>query len=538
MTPVARIYLLVALLLTPLSLVWLILGMDGISPAALGSAPWRLTLFLLLAAWTTAGAWDFFFSPSNLRRNYPVLANIRYLLESFRPEIQQYFISNNQEERPFSRERRNIVYARAKGETDTIPFGTERNLREEGYRSLRHSLSPTHLDASHGRLLIGGEACKQRYEASRLNISAMSFGALSDRAVQALNLGAELGGFAHNTGEGGVSPHHTKHSGDLIWQIGTGYFGCRQANGRFDPGAYAKRACLEQVKMVELKLSQGAKPSHGGVLPGAKVSGEIAKIRLVEAGKTVFSPARHPEFDGPVGLLEFLQTLRELSGGKPVGFKLAIGRPGEFCAIVKAMLATGIVPDFITVDGAEGGTGAAPVEFTNRLGLPCLDATYLVGQILLGADLRQQVRVISSGITATGFDMLEKIALGADAVNAARSMMLALGCIQARACNTNRCPTGITTQDPALARAIRVAEKAQRVRRYHAATVRAFLELCGAMGLAGPDELGPEHLFIRRDDGGRTYADANCSLRPGQLLAGDAPERFQGDWERASPERF
>ncbi len=537
MTPVARIYLLVALL-TPMSLVWLFLGVDEISPAALGSAPWRLALFLLLAAWTTVGAWDFFLSPSNLRRNYPVLANIRYLLESFRPEIQQYFISNNQEERPFSRERRNIVYARAKGETDTIPFGTERNLREEGYRSLRHSLSPTHLDASHGRLLIGGEACKQQYDASRLNVSAMSFGALSGRAVQALNLGAELGGFAHNTGEGGVSPHHTKHSGDLVWQIGTGYFGCRQANGRFDPGAYAERACLEQVKMVELKLSQGAKPSHGGVLPGAKVSEEIAEIRLVEAGKTVFSPARHPEFDGPTGLLEFLQTLRELSGGKPVGFKLAIGKPDEFCAIVKAMLATGILPDFITVDGAEGGTGAAPVEFTNRLGLPCLDATYLVGQVLLGANLKRQVKVISSGITATGFDMLEKIALGADAVNAARSMMLALGCIQARACNTNRCPTGITTQDPALARAIRVAEKARRVRRYHAATVRAFLELCGAMGLASPDELGPEHLFIRRDDGGRTYADASCSLQPGQLLAGDAPERFQDDWERASPERF
>ena len=386
---------------------------------------------------------------------------------------------------------------------------------------------------------IGGPQCKQPYDASRLNISAMSFGALSANAVLALNKGAELGGFAHNTGEGSISPHHTRHDGDLIWQIGTGYFGCRARNGRFDPGAFAERARVDQVKMVELKLSQGAKPSHGGELPGAKVTEEIARIRLVEAGKTVRSPPLHCEFDTPAGLLEFLQRLRELSGGKPAGFKLAIGKPGEFSAIVKAMLMTGIVPDFITVDGAEGGTGAAPVEFTNRLGAPCLDATYHVSQILLGADLHKVIRVISSGITATGFDMLEKIALGADAVNAARSMMLALGCIQARACNTNRCPTGVTTQNKALGRAIKVEEKARRVYRFQRATVEAFLELCGAMGLNSPDDLGPEHLFIRRDDGVHTYADIHCSLHAGQLLAsGEAPQKFRRDWESASPDSF
>ena len=541
MTPVARIYLVITFLLMPLSLVWLLLNIDEItlSGAALGSAPFQLVVFLLLLAWSVAGTCDYFFSVSNLRRNYPVLAHIRYVLEFFRPEIQQYFISNNLEERPFSRERRNIVYSRAKDMTDTIPFGTQRDLLEDGYRTLQHSLLPTHLDKGHGRVQFGGPACKQPYNASRLNISAMSFGALSANAVLALNKGAELGGFAHNTGEGSISPYHTKHNGDLIWQIGTGYFGCRQQNGRFDAGAFAERAKWDQVKMVELKLSQGAKPSHGGVLPGAKVTEEIAKIRLVEAGKTVLSPPGHPEFDSPIGLLEFLQKLRELSGGKPVGFKLAIGKPSDFNAIVKAMLKTGIMPDFITVDGAEGGTGAAPVEFTNRLGVPCLEATNLVSQILIGAGLKKDIRVISSGITATGFDMLEKIALGADTVNAARSMMLALGCIQARACNTNRCPTGGTTQDKALGRAINVEEKAQRVYRFQRATVEAFLELCGAMGLNSPDELSPEHLFIRRDDGVHTYADVNCAILPGQLLVGsDVPQKFWRDWEAASPERF
>ncbi|MDE0510091.1 MAG: FMN-binding glutamate synthase family protein [Gammaproteobacteria bacterium] len=541
MTPVARAYLLIAFLFMPLSLLWLLLSMDEISLtwAAAGSAPLQLVLFLLLLVWTVVGAREYFFSTSNLRRNYPVLANLRYLLESFRPEIRQYFISNDLDERPFSRERRDIVYSRAKDMTDTIPFGTKRNLLEDGYRSLQHSLRPTHLEECDCRVQFGGRQCEQPYNASRLNISAMSFGALSANAVMALNKGAELGGFAHNTGEGSISPHHTKHNGDLIWQIGTGYFGCRQRSGRFDSEAFAERANLDQVKMIELKLSQGAKPSHGGVLPGAKVSEEIAEIRLVEVGRTVLSPPRHPEFDTPAGLLEFVQRLRELSGGKPVGFKLALGKPSEFSAIVKAMLQTGILPDFITVDGAEGGTGAAPVEFTNRLGVPCLEATYFVSQILLGADLKNDVRVISSGITATGFDMLEKIALGADTVNAARSMMLALGCIQARACNTNRCPTGVTTQDKALARAINVEDKAKRVYRFQRATVEAFLKLCGAMGLNSPDELEPEHLFIRRDDGVHTYADVNCSLLPGQLLAdGEGPQRFRREWDSASPDSF
>ncbi|MCG8415701.1 MAG: FMN-binding glutamate synthase family protein, partial [Pseudomonadales bacterium] len=482
--------------------------------------------------------YELVFCVSNLRRNYPVLANIRYVLEFFRPEIQQYFISNNQEERPFSRERRDMIYRRAKGVDDTIPFGTEQDIQAEGYRSLLHSIKATHVDEEHARVSFGGPQCSKPYSASRLNVSAMSFGALSGNAIQALNKGARLGGFAHNTGEGGMSPHHLKHGGDLIWQIGTGYFGCRNKEGRFDDAAFNERAARDVVKMVEIKISQGAKPSHGGVLPGAKVTQEIADIRLVEVGKTVNSPPTHPEFSTPTGLLEFVQRLREGSGGKPVGFKLCIGRKYEFLSIVKAMLDTQILPDFITIDGSEGGTGAAPAEFTNRLGVPCLEATYYVNQVLIGAGLRDRMRLISSGMTATGFDLLEKVAVGADTVNAARSMMLALGCIQARHCNTNHCPTGVATQDPFRARAVDVEEKSVRVKNFHHATVEAFLELCGAMGLEDPDDLTPADLLRRCDEGIKSFPQIYCELSPGQLLGDDIPISYQEDWARASSDSF
>ncbi len=539
MTPVVRLYWSIALIFMPLSLLWLLSSTDGtLAILDLLDSPLQSIVFLILLAWTVIGAYELFFGKSNLRRNYPVLANLRYALEYIRPEIQQYFIANNIEEKPFSRERRNLIYRRAKGANDMLPFGTEQAILEDGYRSLAHSLNATKVAEENVRVLFGGTDCSKPYSASRLNISAMSFGALSATAIAALNKGASLGNFAHNTGEGGLSKHHLENGGDIIWQIGTGYFGCRNPDGSFCDESFAERAKNDVVKMIEIKLSQGAKPSHGGVLPGAKVTKEIADIRLVEVGKTVYSPATHPEFDSPLGLLQFVKRLREGSGGKPVGFKLCIGKKSEFMAIVKAMLESTIMPDFITVDGAEGGTGAAPVEFSNRLGTPCLEATYFVDQILRGAGMRQHIRVISSGYTATGFDMLEKIILGADAVNAARSMMMALGCVQAKACHTNNCPTGIATQNPSRARAIDVKEKAGRVHNFHHATVKACMELCGAMGFDNPEDMSPADLVGRSDGTAKNYAQIYQGLEEGQLLSGNIPENYLRDWELAKPDRF
>lgn len=348
MTPIVRLYWIIALVLMPLSAAWLLMKTGGDpSLSALTSAPIQLTVFLALLAWTIEGAYEIFFCVSNLRRNYPVLANIRYLLEYIRPEIQQYFIANNIEEKPFSRERRNLIYRRSKGANDNLPFGTEQDILAEGYRSLQHSMKPAKVEKESIRVTFGGPDCKQPYSASRLNISAMSFGALSAQAIEALNKGASLGGFAHNTGEGSMSKHHLKHGGDIVWQIGTGYFGCRNPDGSFNDEAFAERANLNNVKMIEIKLSQGAKPSHGGVLPGTKVTQEIADIRLVNVGITVNSPATHPEFNSPKGLLNFVMRLRRLSAGKPVGFKFCLGKKTEFLAIVKAMLETETYPDFI-----------------------------------------------------------------------------------------------------------------------------------------------------------------------------------------------
>ncbi len=539
MTPVVRLYWAIALIFMPLSLVWLHSSTGGeYSLSALTNAPVQLTLFLILLAWTLVGAYELFFCVSNLRRNYPVLANIRYALEYIRPEIQQYFIANNIEEKPFSRERRNLIYRRAKGANDTLPFGTEQDLLADGYRSLAHSTKVTEVAKEHERVIFGGSGCSKPYSASRLNISALSFGALSANAIAALNKGAALGNFAHNTGEGSMSEHHLRHGGDIIWQIGTGYFGCRNADGSFNDEAFEERSSLDVVKMVEIKISQGAKPSHGGVLPAAKVTREIAEIRLVNVGETVLSPPTHPEFDSPKGLLAFVQRLRDLCGGKPVGFKLCLGKRTEFLAIVKAMLETEIFPDFITVDGAEGGTGAAPVEFSNRLGTPCLEATYYINQVLIGAGIRQQLKLISSGLTATGFDMLEKIIVGADTVNAARAMMMALGCVQAKACNTNHCPSGVATQNPSRGRAIDVEEKSQRVCNFHHGTVHAFLELCGAMGIDNPRDLTPSDLHSRYEGGMRNFDQIYQPLIPSQLLSESIPAQYRDEWHQASAENF
>jgi glutamate synthase domain-containing protein 2 len=539
MPPIVRLYWLIALVLMPLSAVWLFItsGSD-LSWSGLASAPVQFTIFLVLLAWTLAGGYEIFFSVSNLRRNYPVLANIRYLLEYIRPEIQQYFIANNVEEKPFSRERRNLIYRRAKGANDTLPFGTEQDILAEGYRSLLHSMRPGKIADESIRVTFGGPECTQPYSASRLNISAMSFGSLSARAIEALNKGASLGGFAHNTGEGSMSEHHLKHGGDIIWQIGTGYFGCRNTDGSFNDQAFTERAKLDNVKMIEIKISQGAKPSHGGVLPGSKVTKEIAKIRLVKVGETVNSPPTHPEFDSPKGLLDFVTRLRKLSEGKPIGFKFCLGKKTEFLAIVKAMLETGIYPDFITIDGAEGGTGAAPVEFSNRLGTPCLEATYYVNQVLVGTGIRERIKLISSGQTASGFDMLEKIAVGADTVNAARSMMMALGCVQAKACNTNNCPTGIATQDPHRAKAIDVEEKSVRVKNFQDATVESFFELCAAMGFSNPCDLTPSDLFSRCEGGLKSFDQIYEPMVDKQLFSDTAPASYRDDWLKASAASF
>jgi len=539
MTPSVRFFWITSLLWLPVSFYTVFVAIDGVlSPIALAEHPAPVVFFLCALAFFAIGLHDMYLSDSNLRKNYPVFANLRYLFESIRPEIRQYFIASNLEETPFNREARDLIYRRAKKLNDTLPFGTEQDLLAEGYLMVFHSIQATVVPPEKSRIIIGSPQCNKPYNASLLNISGMSFGALSANAIEALNKGAAIGNFAHNTGEGSITPYHLKHGGDIIWQIGTGYFGCRNLDGSFNDEAFARSATQNIVKMIEIKLSQGAKPSHGGVLPGAKVTQEIANIRLVEVGKTVASPANHPEFNSPTGLLKFVKRLRDLSGGKPTGFKLCVGKKSEFMSIVKAMLASGIHPDFITIDGAEGGTGAAPVEFSNRLGMPCLEATYFVDQVLKGAGLRNEIRIISAGKTATGFDMLSKIAAGADAINAARSMMLAIGCIQSKSCNTNKCPTGIATQDPVRGRAVDVEDKSRRAANYQHGTVEAFLDLCGALGYDDPAKLQASDLHQRVGNDLRHFDQIHVPLSVGQLLTQSIPAAYAEDWAKASAERF
>lgn len=485
------------------------------------------------------GLIDAFQTQHAVRRNFPVAGHLRYLLEEIRPEVSQYFIESDTNGRPFSRELRSIVYQRAKGVTDTLPFGTRADVYEPGYAWVAHSMQPAPVLEVPPRVVVGGPRCTQPYASSLLNVSAMSFGALSKNAILALNWGAALGGFAHNTGEGGISPYHLQHGGDLVWQIGTGYFGCRTLDGHFDPAAFAEKAALPAVKMIEVKLSQGAKPGHGGILPAAKVTPEIAAIRGVPLGRDVVSPAAHRTFDSPSGLLHFLDRLRDLSGGKPVGFKLCVGEEREFLAICKAMVETGLTPDFITVDGAEGGTGAAPLEFSNSVGMPLRDALAFVHAALVGIGVRDEVRIIASGRVVTGFDIAEKLALGADMANAARAMMFALGCIQALRCNRNTCPVGVATQDPHLVQGLVVPDKARRVYRYHQATVRSLLELTAAAGLHHPHDLCPHH--IRRRISQReveTLEEAFERVEPGAFLRGRVPGRWATAWHAARADTF
>jgi glutamate synthase domain-containing protein 2 len=503
------------------------------------SSVW-LWSFAVLGPLIVLGVYDMQQTQHSILRLYPVIGHFRYMLEAVRPEIQQYFVESNTNGTPINREFRSLIYQRAKNANDTRPFGTIFDVNRAGYEWVNHSMQPKHLDDLDPRIKFGGSNCSQPYMASPLNISAMSFGALSKNAIMALNRGAKLGGFSHNTGEGGLSPYHLEHGGDIVWQIGTGYFGCRDDDGNFDAEKFELMATKKVVKMIEIKLSQGAKPGHGGVLPAAKLTQEIAGIRDVPMGKDVISPAAHTAFSSPIGLLEFVAQLREISGGKPVGFKLCIGRRDEFLAICKAMLESGITPDFITIDGGEGGTGAAPTEMTNSVGTPIRDALIFVNNALVGVGLRDEIRIIAAGKMFSAFHILRILALGADAVNSARGMMLSLGCIQSRTCNTDRCPTGIATQNPSRNKAIVVSDKAKRVANFHRQTVTNLVELTGAAGLSSIEELRPKHIN-RRVQGTdvQTYAQLYASLDVACLLkAKSIPDGWKDDWSLADSQSW
>ena len=498
-----------------------------------------LWVFLFVLPIITLGLWDITKRKKTLLRLYPVIGHIRYLLESVRPEIQQYFIETDTNGKPVSREFRNLVYQRAKGVRDTRPFGTVFDVYRSGYEWINHSLAPSKGLEKNPRILFGHINCNQPYAASLLNISAMSYGALSKTAIMALNKGAKAGGFAHNTGEGGVSPYHTKYGGDLIWQIGTGYFGCRTNDGNFCEEQFSETATKQQIKMIEIKLSQGAKPGHGGILPAAKVSQEIVDIRHVKLGEDVISPPSHSAFSTPKGLLEFTEKLRDLSGGKPTGFKLCIGHKSEFLSICKAMLETGITPDFITIDGGEGGTGASPIELTNSVGMPLWDSISFVHNALVGTGLREKIRLVASGKIISAFHMARTIALGADTINSARGMMFALGCIQARHCNTDACPTGIATQNPARYQALDVRDKSERVAHYHKAMIHHLVDLLAVAGLRSTDEIKPHHIQRRVSEVEiKSYADIYEALEESCLVDNAIPEHWKKDWDMASANKW
>jgi len=503
-------------------------------------SPWFVWPALVLGFLSVVGLMDFTQTRQAVRRNYPVLAHIRFFFEYIRPEIRQYFIEADTEELPYSRAQRSIIYQRAKGVADKRPFGTQLNVYQQHYEWINHSMAPVDIPSHDFRIMIGGAQCTKPYAASVFNVSAMSFGALSANAILSLNAGAKRGGFYHDTGEGSISRYHRENGGDLVWEIGSGYFGCRDENGHFDPARFRANAAHEQVKMIEIKLSQGAKPGHGGVLPGAKVTAEIAAARGVPIGVDCISPARHSAFSTPLEMMRFIAQLRELADGKPIGLKLAIGHPWEWFGIVKAMLATGIQPDFIVVDGGEGGTGAAPLEFTDHVGAPLREALMLVHNTLVGVNLRDRVKIGASAKIVTGFDIARTIAMGADWCNAARGFMFALGCLQAQTCHTGHCPTGVSTQDARRMRALVVPDKSERVYQFHQNTLHALKELLGAAGLTHPVQLGPEHVIRRVSSTEvRSLATLHLWAKPGELLDNvpDLPV-FKVFWDVSSAESF
>ncbi|MCZ2498979.1 FMN-binding glutamate synthase family protein [Xylophilus sp. Kf1] len=512
--------------------------------------PWWWLGTLLAAGLTVLGIHDLAQQKHAILRNYPVLGHLRFAFEFIRPEIRQYFIESDTESLPFSRAQRSLVYQRAKGEPDNRPFGTQLDTGHQGYEWINHSMAPSVLADHDFRVWIGGrpgepsasvEPCTQPYHASVFNISAMSFGSLSANAILALNKGAAQGGFAHDTGEGSISRHHRVHGGDLIWEVASGYFGCRHDNGSFSEEKFIANARDPQVKMIEIKLSQGAKPGHGGILPGTKVTVEIADARGVPVGVDCISPSSHSAFRTPVEMMHFIARLRRLSGGKPVGFKFCLGHVWEWFALVKAMLETGITPDFIVVDGAEGGTGAAPVEFTDHVGAPVQEGLLLVHNTLVGAGLRQRISLGCAGKVISAFDIARYMALGADWCNAGRGFMLALGCIQAQTCHTGNCPTGVTTQDPMRQQALVVPDKAERVTRFHHHTLVALKELVQAAGLEHPQQITAHHIVRRLTDTEvRLLSNLVLQVAPGALLGSlDAlPTVFKLYWPLASAASF
>lgn len=518
--------------------------------AAVAWGRWWWLIPLIALALSIVGLMDLRQTRHSILRNYPVIGHLRFLLEFIRPEMRQYFIEGEHEALPFSRAQRSLVYQRSKGESDSRPFGTLLDVAANGYEWINHSMTPTQVASQDFRVWIGGQpgqplagkgVCTQPYHASVFNISAMSFGSMSANAILALNLGARTGGFAHDTGEGSISQHHRVHGGDLIWQIASGYFGCRNPDGTFSEERFVANAADPQVKMIELKISQGAKPGHGGMLLGAKVTAEIAAARGVPMGVDCISPSSHSAFHTPVEMLEFLAKLRQLSGGKPTGMKLCVGHPWEWFAMVKAMMETDITPDFIVVDGAEGGTGAAPVEFTDHVGVPLQEGLLLVHNTLVGVNLRHRVQIGAAAKVITAFDIARMMALGADWCNAGRGFMMALGCIQALTCHTGHCPTGVTTQDARRQKALVVPDKGTRVANFHRSTMHALKELVQAAGLQHPGQITAHHI-VRRTNDSQVHQLANTVLRvePGALL-GPLDEQhnvFKMYWGRASAQTF
>ena len=520
---------------------WAYMGLAMVIFAGLSLTihPYFLSVSLLFAALFGLGFHDFWQKKRGLLANYPLLGRARYLLESIRPELRQYFWEADTDELPYSRNQRAMVYQRSKGIMAARPLGTVLDTYAEDYSWLNHSVKPTHIENKDFRVTVGKG--KLAYDCSILNISGTSFGAMSPPAIQSLNTGAKIGGFAHNTGEGSFSKYHSMGGGDIIWQISTGYFGCRTKSGEFDANEFKKIAKNPQIKMIEIKLSQGAKPGHGGMLMAPKVTPEIAETRGIEPYKDCISPSSHSEFSTPRELVEFIARLRKLSGGKPVGFKLCIGHPWEFAAIVKAMVETGILADFVTVDGSEGGTGAAPVEFTDHLGCPLRDAIIYADNTLKGAGIRQNVKLAASGKIVSAYDVVRHIALGADWCNMARPFMFALGCIQARDCASGECPTGLATMNPKRYRVVDVEHRAKRVANFQANTVLAVGEMLEASGLSSPSELTRRHIVRRLSESKILLADQIYpKVEDGALIRGEKVDdpRLAVYWDLVTPDSF
>ncbi|WP_221419061.1 FMN-binding glutamate synthase family protein [Micrococcus cohnii] len=505
--------------------------------AAIGNGAWWVLAAIVLALLILA-IWDVTQRRHAILRNYPVLGHMRYLLESIRPEIQQYFIERNFDGKPFDRDTRSIVYARSKGQDSHKAFGTERDTGAIGYEFLLHSTAPVNAPEEPPTVRIGGPDCRQPYDLSLMNISSMSFGSLSANAVLAMNKGAGMGGFVHETGEGGLTKYHRGNGADLFWEIGSGYFGCRNSDGTFNPETFAEKARLPEVKGITIKMSQGAKPGLGGMLPASKITPEIAEAREIPIDQDCLSPASHSAFRTPREMVRFIGQLRELSDGKPIGIKFCVGSRVDVLAMCKAMWEERIAPDFIIVDGSEGGTGAAPLEYSDHIGTPLTEGLMLVHNALVGSGLRDMIKIGAAGKVATGSDIVKRLIQGADFTMSARAMMMATGCIQAQKCHTNECPVGVATQDPRLMKALDVEDKSNRVFNYHRLTVREAVQIMASMGVTDPSQLNTRMLRRRVDHlNTRSYASIYRWIRRNELL-NCPPGGWDIDWEEADVDHF